>query len=168
MAVDICKRQQAKLTLLHIVDNMYYMTAIDANAAFVPSLETAESEYIKSNRENLEESAKELSRKFKIDIDTIVEMGNPADTICKVASKNNFDLIVMGTHGASGLREFFMGSTAFQVVKNSQCPVLTIPGNWNRTEFKKVIFPIRMLPGAIDKYDYARPIVEKIIQAYIL
>jgi hypothetical protein len=67
----------------------------------------------------------------------------------------------MGTHGTSGLREFFIGSEAFKVVKNAQCPVLTIPGNWGRTIFKKILFPIRLLPGAFEKYYFARPIFEK-------
>jgi len=161
VAVALCKRQNAKLTILHVVDSMYYMTAIDANEALYPSLGTAESDYVKSYRQNMEGTVKELTSKYGIQVKAIVEMGNPADTICRVASRDNFDLIVMGTHGASGLREFFMGSNAFSVVKHASCPVLTIPGNWNRTEFKKVVFPIRLLPGAIEKYDYARPIIEK-------
>ena len=66
----------------------------------------------------------------------------------------------MGTHGTSGLREFFIGSEAFKVVKNAQCPVLTIPGNWQKTNFKKVLFPIRLVQGALEKYTLARPIIE--------
>ncbi|NJO88179.1 MAG: universal stress protein [Chloroflexia bacterium] len=54
-----------------------------------------------------------------------------------------------------------MGSNAFSVVKHASCPVLTIPGKWNRTEFKKVVFPVRLKPGAIEKYDYTRSIIAK-------
>jgi nucleotide-binding universal stress UspA family protein len=67
----------------------------------------------------------------------------------------------MGTHGVSGLREFFIGSEVFRVVKNATCPVLTIPGNWGKTDFGKVLFPVRLNPGTLDTYFYARPIIEK-------
>jgi hypothetical protein len=67
----------------------------------------------------------------------------------------------MGTHGTSGLREFFIGSEAFRVVKNAICPVLTVPGNWEKTDFEKVLLPIRLKPGAFEKYFFSRPIIEK-------
>ena len=57
--------------------------------------------------------------------------------IIKTASDNDVDLIIMGTHGASGVREFFIGSTAQQVIKISSCPVLTVPSNQKVVNFKK-------------------------------
>ncbi len=96
-----------------------------------------------------------------INVTVKVLAGQPYERICRFAYSENISLIVMGTNGASGLREFFMGSEAYRVVKNAPCPVLTIPGNWDRTDFDKVLFPIRLIPNAIDKYFYARPIIEK-------
>jgi len=87
--------------------------------------------------------------------------GNTSDLICQSASEDNLSLIVMGTHGISGQREFFMGSEAYRVVKNASCPVLTIPGNWDKTNFEKVLFPVRLLPGMLTKYYYSSPIIEK-------
>jgi nucleotide-binding universal stress UspA family protein len=51
--------------------------------------------------------------------------GDPADEIVKVADEEHVDLIVMGTHGRTGLRRMLMGSVAESVVRRANCPVLT-------------------------------------------
>lgn len=55
-----------------------------------------------------------------------VEQGDPATVILSVAQQSAADLIVMGTHGRSGLDRLLMGSVAEQVVRKAICPVLTI------------------------------------------
>lgn len=52
-------------------------------------------------------------------------MGNPADEIVRVANEEKVDMIVMGTHGRSGLGRLLMGSVAEAVVRKASCPVLT-------------------------------------------
>ena len=94
-------------------------------------------------------------------VNHIVQSGNPADEICRWAHHKEIDLIVMGTHGVSGLREFFMGSNAYRVVKNSPSPVITIPGDNQWLDFKKILFPIRLVHNALEKYDIVRPIIRK-------
>jgi len=49
-------------------------------------------------------------------------------------------LIVMGTTGASGLKEFFIGSNAFDTIKNASCPVLAIPSNASFKKIKNIVF----------------------------
>jgi len=53
--------------------------------------------------------------------------GHPALEICKYADENKCDLIVLSTHGRTGLKHLFIGSTAEQVVRHADCPVLTLP-----------------------------------------
>ncbi len=53
-------------------------------------------------------------------------MGDPATMIVQLAEEEQADLIVMGTHGRSGLSRLLMGSVAEQVVRTAPCPVLTI------------------------------------------
>lgn len=55
-----------------------------------------------------------------------VEFGPPVDQIVKYAKENDVDLIVMGTHGRTGLRRMLMGSVAEGVVRKAECPVLAI------------------------------------------
>ena len=55
-----------------------------------------------------------------------LEEGDAANTILRVAGEIHADLIVMGTHGRTGLGRLLMGSVAEQVVRKSTCPVLTV------------------------------------------
>jgi nucleotide-binding universal stress UspA family protein len=52
-------------------------------------------------------------------------VGSGARTISRYAADNNFDLIVMGTHGRTGIAHLVMGSVAEQVVRTAPCPVLS-------------------------------------------
>ncbi len=156
-AIAICKRQLATLTLIHIVENTYVLYPPEAGGAAGAVLP----ELVKSANESINNLAKALRTKHDLVINHIVQSGNPADEICRWALHKEFDLIVMGTHGTSGLREFFLGSNAYRVVKNSPCPVMTIPGTKQWIDFKKILFPVRMIPHALDKYDTVRPIIRK-------
>ena len=156
-AIAICKRQLASLTLIHVIENTYVLFPPEASAAAGVILP----EMVKNANENLNNIAKDLRVKHDLVINHIVQSGNPADEICRWALHKEISLIVMGTHGTSGLREFFLGSNAYRVVKNSPCPAMTIPGNNRWLDFKKILFPIRMVSNALDKYDVIRPIIRK-------
>jgi nucleotide-binding universal stress UspA family protein len=55
-----------------------------------------------------------------------VVTGHPADTIVRVAQERGADLIVMSTHGRTGLQHVVLGSVAEKVVRLAPCPVLTV------------------------------------------
>lgn len=55
-----------------------------------------------------------------------VATGNPADAIVRVARERGVHLIVMGTHGRTGLQHVLLGSVAEKVVRLAHCPVLTV------------------------------------------
>ena len=55
----------------------------------------------------------------------LLEAGEPAHVIAKVAGEGGYDLIIMGTHGRTGLSHMMMGSVAEKVVRLAPCPVLT-------------------------------------------
>ena len=59
-------------------------------------------------------------------VETLVERGDPATEILRVARDGAFNLIVMGTHGRKGLARAFIGSVAEQIVRRAPCPVLTV------------------------------------------
>jgi nucleotide-binding universal stress UspA family protein len=54
--------------------------------------------------------------------------GDPAEQIVRAARSTHADLLVIGTHGRTGLQKFFVGSVASRVVATSPCPVMTIRG----------------------------------------
>lgn len=61
-----------------------------------------------------------------IAVSYVVEFGLPTERIVNYAHENSVDLIVVGTHGRTGLRRVLMGSVAEAVVRNARCPVLAI------------------------------------------
>lgn len=75
----------------------------------------------------IDEEQASLEGDSKIEADFI--RGETIYGICDYAEEKKADLIVMGTQGASGLKEIFIGSVAQGVINNSKCPVLVIPEN---------------------------------------
>jgi len=153
----IAKRQNAEITLLHVLDTYSYL---QPSEVFLPGVEIIH-DFKQTMEDKLNKIARNIQHKSGIETKAQIMTGSPADCICQSAFNNKTSMIVMGTHGASGLREFFIGSDAYKVVKNAACPVLTIPGNWNKTYFERVLFPIRLYPDSLEKYFFARPIIEK-------
>lgn len=95
-------------------------------AAAAPDLVEA---WLKTLRDNarsvLEETAARL-RAAGTDIKTAVADGNASDAILQFAKEHGGDLIVMGSHGRSGLRRLFLGSVAETVVRSATIPVLIV------------------------------------------
>ncbi len=65
----------------------------------------------------------------------VVREGRAGTQILEEAQEAEFDIIIVGTHGVSGFREFFIGSHSWDVIKNSKIPALAIPP---KTVYKKV------------------------------
>jgi nucleotide-binding universal stress UspA family protein len=62
-----------------------------------------------------------------VDVTTAMTSGVPAHAICDYAQRIGADLIVMGTHGRTGVSRAVLGSVAEAVVRHARCPVMTIP-----------------------------------------
>ncbi|MEM6395182.1 MAG: universal stress protein [Bacteroidota bacterium] len=63
----------------------------------------------------------------KVPNEHVLEMGEPKSTILRMARDEKADLIVMGTTGATGAKEIFLGSVAGEVLEKAPCPVLAVP-----------------------------------------
>jgi len=83
-----------------------------------------------SEAERLAEARQKLRRFQALDTPVVVhhrfEEGNPADAILKVADELQVRLLVIGTHGRTGLARLLMGSVAEEVVRRAECPVITV------------------------------------------
>jgi nucleotide-binding universal stress UspA family protein len=56
----------------------------------------------------------------------VIEAGDPADVICRTAERLGSDVIVVGSHGRTGLGRLFLGSVSEHVVRHAPCPVLVV------------------------------------------
>lgn len=69
-------------------------------------------------------------RRRGVAVETLVREGYPASVIVDEAESQAADLIVIGTHGHSGLKHMLLGSIAERVVQKAPCPVLTVKGSY--------------------------------------
>ena len=121
-AADLAKSYKAKLYLLHIIYDMSVSTGLHVPHV---SFDALYEEMEKGAKKELEKFGCEKMEGIK-DIECSVIRGVPYEEILKFASDKGVDLIVMGTHGRSGIDRVIFGSTAEKVVRNAECPVLTV------------------------------------------
>lgn len=155
IAIGMCKRHNADLHLVHTVELDYYSFSIEPYSSAIYSNQ----EVLEASKVNLQKIKDDIEKKEGIKCFAHIEPGNPAHYICAVAAEQSADLIVMATHGASGFREFFIGSNAYKVVKHAPCPVLTIPGSYKKDTFDSILFPIRNISGIEEKYEVVKTLL---------
>ncbi len=120
-AADLAQRFQADLTLLHVYEEPTAATA----ALEVPRLE------------HLEHAAAEMERKLagwrseaeagaSRPVRSAMLSGNTAAEILRFLRQGSFDLLIVGTHGRTGIKHFVLGSVAERVVREADCPVLVV------------------------------------------
>lgn len=159
LAISVCKRHKATLHILHVVENRFMTNGPEAAVFVAASYVVPELE--KTARENLKAIESGLKNTGDFPVHTHLLLGNAPDTITGQAVRVQADLIIMGTHGASGLRKFLLGSTSYNVIKNTMTPVLTVPAGSKARQFKKILFPLRATKGIADKYDFIEPMILK-------
>jgi nucleotide-binding universal stress UspA family protein len=125
IARDEAKAHGSKLLLLHVIQLPGQM---QPDVAIIPEASGAPismREYaVKQAEAHLEDLAARLA-KDGITAQTFLRIGNPVDEILTFATENSVDLIIMGTHGRSGVAKLIAGSVTEKVVRASDVPVLT-------------------------------------------
>ena len=90
---------------------------------------------------------------------TIIEFGDLPTVIKRLEKNDPFDVIVMGTTGSSGMREFFFGSNAYDVVDNTELPVIVVPADASLRAPERIMLCSDLKPlGRIDLFDELRNI----------
>jgi universal stress protein A len=123
-AVDLARSFGAELVLLFVVEPVYYASPADLYGASA-NLSMLLDEQRRVGREQLDRFLAE-TRKRRVRCRGVVETGAPYETITGAAEKVAADLIVMATHGRTGLSHLLLGSVTEKVVRSSACPVLTL------------------------------------------
>jgi len=125
IAFDMAQKYQAHLFLVHVVPPLVFPSPMmedfiseQANLQFSEdasrrALEQIDKSYLKKMGEYRNAFVRILS-------------GHPASEILNFVEQEKVDLVVMGTHGFTGLAHFFLGSTAEKVVRRAVCSVLTV------------------------------------------
>jgi nucleotide-binding universal stress UspA family protein len=121
-AAALTLRVGAHLGLLHVVEDP---TASAWSEYYVPDLARWRADLVAGAEKRIAACRAALTG-APPEIDTAVRVGHAASTIVEFARTERFDLIVMGTHGRTGLTHLLMGSVAERVVRTASCPVLTV------------------------------------------
>jgi len=121
-ALSLAKDYNAKLILLYVIQDIsiaeWYIPSSISAADFAEEMST-------SAGKEMEKWAAEAKARVK-DVEQMVVHGVPFVEIIRTAKEKNADLVVIGTHGRTGIDHMLFGSTAEKVVRKSPCPVLTV------------------------------------------
>jgi len=113
----------AELHVVHVVDDSYqYWAAVDADA--VPAGPPVEQVLAAAEKQLDRLAAERVPGGVRVVTEAL--HGRASLEIIRYARDREADLIVMGTHGRTGLRHVLLGSVAEKVVRKSPCPVLTV------------------------------------------
>lgn len=134
VAVPLARDHRARLFLLSVVEPAVFTAGMESVAMAVP-----DSAIAKEARDNLLRIAKRLIP-AEVRVTVVVDRGRAFDVVTRVAKKQKIGLIVLTTHGRTGLGRFLLGSTAEQIVRHARCPVFvaraTMRNNKNRQNRK--------------------------------
>jgi universal stress protein A len=120
-AARMAFKDSARLYLMHVVDSRVF----EYGGAVSEAATSPDSETILRLEEKLKESIP-MELRGELEVETMVKTGIPVEEILKVASDREVDIIVMGTHGRTGVAHVVLGSVAENVVRRAPCPVLII------------------------------------------
>ena len=125
-AVELASKLGAELDIVHVWDRPAYVS---------DSLKVGHGEGARSLVELIRENAEAEMAQFlaklglpaTLKLSTRLLSGNPAATVLKTLQERKHQLLVVGTHGRTGLRHMLLGSVAEKLVRLSPVPVLTVP-----------------------------------------
>lgn len=161
VAVDICKRHNAVLHLLHVPEKKYVVNVAEFGLGAV--ITGDDDQAARSQLYNIYER---ILKEHEVMVRIHMPKGIAHEEICLAAKELPADLVVMGIHGISGLKDFFVGSVAYTVIKNTTTPVLTVPEGFTG-DFKKILFPIRPVKGVLEKFRFIQPMLKPASEMHI-
>ena len=117
-AVDLAERYDATLHVLHVIDTAPYDAEV-ITSAVIGDLE-------QQGRNAIEEVVELAPTSASKRIETAIRRGNPYETILEYVDEHDIDLIVMSTHGQTGIRRLVLGSVTEKIVRTAPVPVHTV------------------------------------------
>lgn len=127
-AADLAEKYDSTINVVHVIDTSHFDQVTKyASELYMQSPQRYEETVIKEKtKETKDFIKKNLQNDKGLKVEKIIRRGKPFVEIIKTAKEIEADLIVMGTHGKTGLANVLMGSVAEKVVRKAPCPVLRI------------------------------------------
>jgi nucleotide-binding universal stress UspA family protein len=134
-AAQIARKNKGEIILLHMLELPNHMVDAVSGGSDIPEVMF----FIKRARERFEE-VKKSPYLEGIPVTEAVQFERAFEGIIQSSKKHNVDMVVMGSHGASGFQEFFVGSNTEKVVRSSDVPVLVVKNELDITKIKRFVF----------------------------
>lgn len=135
VAAQIAKKNNGEIILLHMLELPHQAGDAIGSGHDLPEIMLFKNSAINRLEELMDDDCLE-----GLKVSEIIQFELAFDGIMKVSEKNDIDLVVMGSHGASGFKEMFIGSNAEKVVRNSVAPVLIIKKDAGEFNVNKFVF----------------------------
>lgn len=141
MASELIGESGGELHVINVVE-----VPVMHDSMLMPTL-SFEEEAMNELRANALAQFEKLRAKYSSHrVVTEVLYGSPAVAIIDYIREKGIDLVVMGTQGASGLKEFLIGSNAEKIVRGAACPVVTVRKDVSPKSIKNIVFPNSLEP----------------------
>ncbi len=137
-AVEIANQSNGEIILLNVVE-----LPVIHDTVLMPTLNYEEA-FVKDMKANAEKNFTKMKTKWAKDgpkVSFFVEYGSATAAITRFAEEHNADLVVMGTKGATGLKEFFVGSNTEKIVRRSTIPVIAVKKYVKASSIRDIVFP---------------------------
>lgn len=135
VAAQIARKNNSEIILLHMLELPQQSKDALSNGADIPQIMFFKDKAI----EKLEELM-DIDFLEGLNVSEIIQFHKAFDGILGISQKNQIDLIVMGSHGASGFEEMFIGSNTEKVIRTSDVPVLVIKNETGDFKADKLVF----------------------------
>jgi nucleotide-binding universal stress UspA family protein len=135
VAAQIAKKNNSEIYLLHMLELPHQGSDAISSGSAIPQIM-----FFKEMAINKLETLMESDFLEGTNVSEIIQFEKAFDGIMEISKKNSVDLIVMGSHGASGYEEMFIGSNAEKVVRSSEVPVLIIKNETEEFKANKLVF----------------------------
>lgn len=135
VAAQIAKKNGGEIFLLHMLELPHQASDAVGSGHDLPEIMLFKNAAINRLEDLMDEPCLD-----GLKVSEIIQFELAFDGIMNISKKNDVDLIVMGSHGASGFKEMFIGSNAEKVVRNSDIPVLIIKKEAGDFQVNKFVF----------------------------
>ena len=144
---NLAKEYNAELVLLYVIEDSHVIPSFMTNKQ--------QTEMKKNIQKKLDNLATDIEKKKGVKVDTLIAKGKPYEKIIEVADMLGAIMIIMGHNSRKKIGVRFIGSNALRVVRESECPVITIKGKHHREGCKNIVLPLDLSKETKDKVRHA-------------
>jgi nucleotide-binding universal stress UspA family protein len=156
VAASIAKKTGARVYLLHVIN----MPSYEGNGFSGEYQDIAEGLYVLKMTKKKFKELREQPFFKGVNLAEVLQFDNVYETIAAQAKEHDIDLIVMGTHGSSGLNEIFVGSNTEKVVRLANMPVLSVKSTIHNFKINNLVFASNFYEEAEYSFDKIQTIAE--------